>query len=80
LACHLQIDGDPDPVPDPGYQFDADPHADPDFYLMRIRIHNTATNKDVYHKSQSQFVTDRKQKVVKTSSFLAASLRSSSPR
>jgi hypothetical protein len=28
LACHLQID------PDPAYHFD----ADPDFYLMRIRI------------------------------------------
>jgi hypothetical protein len=28
LACHLQID--PDPVPDPAYQFGADP--DPDLF------------------------------------------------
>jgi hypothetical protein len=32
LACHLQIDADPDPA----HHFDAGP--DPDFYLMRIRI------------------------------------------
>jgi hypothetical protein len=32
LACHLQIDADPDPA----YHFDA--KTDPDFYLMRIRI------------------------------------------
>ncbi len=32
LACHLQIDAVP--VPDPAYHFD----ADPDFYLMRIRM------------------------------------------
>jgi hypothetical protein len=52
LACHLQIDADPDRVPDPTYYFDADPDADPDpgfllngsglidlnFYLMRIQI------------------------------------------
>jgi hypothetical protein len=31
LACHLQIDADPDPA----YHFDAEP--DPGFYLMRIR-------------------------------------------
>jgi hypothetical protein len=39
LACHLQIDADPDLVPDPGYHFDEDPGADPEaeFYLMRIR-------------------------------------------
>jgi hypothetical protein len=38
LACHLQID------PDPAYHFDADPIADsaPYFYLMRMRIRNTA--------------------------------------
>ncbi len=40
LAFHLQIDADPDPVPDPACHFNADP--DPDFYLMwipmRIRI------------------------------------------
>ncbi len=49
LACHLQIDADPDPA----YHFDADP--DPEFILCgcgwmrievtkmtRIRIHNTA--------------------------------------
>ncbi len=43
LACHLQIDADPDPachfdaVPDadPTFQFDADPCVS-----MRIRIHN----------------------------------------
>ncbi len=36
LACHLQIDADPDPGSDPAYHFDADPdpdflYADPDF-------------------------------------------------
>ncbi len=33
LACHLNIDADPDPVPDLGNNFDADPNAvpDPDF-------------------------------------------------
>ncbi len=35
LACLLQTD---DPVLNPAYHFDADPDADPDFYLMRIRI------------------------------------------
>ncbi len=35
LAWYLQIDADSDPLPDPAYQFDANP--DPDFYLMRIR-------------------------------------------
>jgi hypothetical protein len=30
LACHLQIDAEPDT--DPAYHFD----ADPDFYLMRM--------------------------------------------
>ncbi len=34
LACHLQPDADPDPVPDPACHFD----ADPDFYLMQMRI------------------------------------------
>jgi hypothetical protein len=35
LACHLQIDLDPDPAyhfdadPDPTFQFDADPDPDP---------------------------------------------------
>jgi hypothetical protein len=40
LACHLQIDANPDPVPDPDYHFDANPVADPDpnFYLMRIQM------------------------------------------
>jgi hypothetical protein len=33
MACHLQIDADPDPA----YHFDSDP-----FNLMRIRIHKTA--------------------------------------
>ncbi len=27
LACHLQIDADLDPVPDPAYHFDADPEV-----------------------------------------------------
>ncbi len=36
LASHLQIDADPDLVPDPAYHFDADP--DPYFYLMQMRI------------------------------------------
>jgi hypothetical protein len=45
LACHLQIDADP--VPDPAYHFD----ADPDFYLMRIRVDNTAcTNRYRYRR------------------------------
>jgi len=35
LACHLQIDMNPDSVPDPAYHYYADP--DSDFYLMRIR-------------------------------------------
>jgi hypothetical protein len=39
LACHLQIDADPYPVPDPAYRFDADP--DLDFYLMWMRIQVT---------------------------------------
>jgi hypothetical protein len=30
LACHLKIDADPDPVPDLGNNFDADPNAGPD--------------------------------------------------
>jgi hypothetical protein len=40
LACHLQIDADPVPVPDPAYHFDADPDAvlDPVFCLMRMWI------------------------------------------
>jgi hypothetical protein len=33
-----KIDADPDPVPGTAYHSDADPDADPDFYLMRIRI------------------------------------------
>jgi hypothetical protein len=36
LACHLQIDADLDPVPDPAYLFYADPY--PGVYLMWIRI------------------------------------------
>jgi hypothetical protein len=42
LACHLQIDADPDPVPDPAYHFDENPDADayPDFYLMRTWMYN----------------------------------------
>jgi hypothetical protein len=37
LACHLQIDADPDPT----YHFDADlfdADPGPNFYLMRIRV------------------------------------------
>jgi hypothetical protein len=41
LVFHPQTDADPDLVPDLGYHFDADPNADPDFYLMRIRIQDT---------------------------------------
>jgi hypothetical protein len=41
LACHLQIDADPDPVRDPNYHFDADldpvfifdADPDPDFLV-----------------------------------------------
>jgi hypothetical protein len=36
LTGHLQIDADPDPVPDPANHFDADPDTDPNTYLMRI--------------------------------------------
>jgi hypothetical protein len=45
LACHLQIDADPEPVPDPAYHFDADPH--PDYYFMRTRIHNAVSRYSV---------------------------------
>jgi hypothetical protein len=40
LACHLQIDADPDQVPYPAYHFDVNPDADPDpdFNLMQIRM------------------------------------------
>jgi hypothetical protein len=41
LAFHPQTEADPDLVPDPAYHFDADPKADPYFYLMRIRIQVT---------------------------------------
>jgi hypothetical protein len=40
LACHLQIDADPDSVPDPAYHVNAVPYAgldadpDPNFYLI----------------------------------------------
>jgi hypothetical protein len=37
LACYLQTDANPDPT----YHFDADPDADPDFYLMGMRIQVT---------------------------------------
>jgi hypothetical protein len=52
LACHLQIDANPDRKP--AYHFDAD--LDPDFYIMRIRIriHNTGlvnTGKENIHSS-----------------------------
>jgi hypothetical protein len=50
LACHLQIDADPDPA----YHFDADPHPnpayhvdtdpDPTFQFVRIQIHNAGTH------------------------------------
>jgi hypothetical protein len=39
LACHLQIDAEP--VSGPAYHFGADLYPDPDFYLMRMRIHVT---------------------------------------
>jgi hypothetical protein len=40
VACHQQIDADPDQVPYPAYHFDVDPDADsdPDFYLARIQM------------------------------------------
>jgi hypothetical protein len=43
LSCHLQINADPDPIPDPAYHFDADPVPTFKFdaYPIRIRIHNT---------------------------------------
>jgi hypothetical protein len=42
LACHLQIDTDPDLDPDPAYHFDADPDPCYRTKMMWIRIHNTA--------------------------------------
>ncbi len=50
LARHLKIDADPDLVPDLAYHFDKDPDANPDFYLMRmrIRIHNTSSDTTGY--------------------------------
>ncbi len=56
LACHLKIDVDPDPVPDPVYYCDA--NSDPDFYLMRIRIRmrfyrNTWVNMGILQASAS---------------------------
>jgi hypothetical protein len=41
LACHLQIDADPDPVPDPAYHFDGNPDAepDPDFFYADADPH-----------------------------------------
>jgi hypothetical protein len=47
LACHLQIDEDLDPVPDPAYHFD----ADLDFYLMRMRIQVTKMIRIRIHKT-----------------------------
>ncbi len=54
LACHLQIDADPDPGPayhfdadpDLAYQVDADPY--PAFQFVRIHIHNTDTDVGSY--------------------------------
>jgi hypothetical protein len=40
LANHLQIDADPDPIPDPAHHIDVVPDAETDFYFMRIRIRN----------------------------------------
>jgi hypothetical protein len=51
VACRLQIDAGPDPVPDQAYHFDADPDADPGYQnyadpsgfecgSMQIRIRN----------------------------------------
>jgi hypothetical protein len=34
LACHLQIDSDPDLVPDPAYHFDGDQDADLDLGVL----------------------------------------------
>jgi hypothetical protein len=33
MACHLQIDADPDSVLDPAYHFDADPDPDPGYQI-----------------------------------------------
>jgi hypothetical protein len=49
LACHLQIDADPDPA----YHFDAAPDADPDFYLMRMRIQVTKMMRIQIHNTAS---------------------------
>jgi hypothetical protein len=54
LACHLQIDEDPDPVPDLAYHVDADPNADPnpDFCLMRMWIRIQVTKMMRIHYAQ----------------------------
>jgi hypothetical protein len=36
LACHLQIDADPDPDLNPAYNFDADPDSDPTFQFDAV--------------------------------------------
>jgi hypothetical protein len=41
LACHLQINADPELVPDYAYHFDVDPNADPDFSFMQMPIRLT---------------------------------------
>jgi hypothetical protein len=53
LACHLQIDADLDPVPDPAYHFDADPDVQVT-NIMRIRIHNTSSCCSPFNLSLSQ--------------------------
>jgi hypothetical protein len=48
LACHLQIDADPDLVLDPAYHFDADPDADPGYQKLcgygSTTLHETHTH------------------------------------
>ncbi len=55
LACHLQIDADPDPNPD--YHFDADPNSDPDpqhclipWVVSKTDVRMHSTNNSLYRQ------------------------------
>ncbi len=68
LACHLQIDADPDsvpayhfdanadPNPDPTFQYDADP--DPQHWIMELLILKNCTN-NKQRREISQFIRKR---------------------
>ena len=52
LTSKLQIDVDPESVPDLAYQFyvDQDPDPDPAFYLMRIQVTIKKPNACLLHR------------------------------